>query len=62
MNVKKSVEGIVILVLAALILADGVLGIMDIAETPLLSLPAFKLLTGFLALVLAGAYIEDSRN
>ena len=62
MNIKKTVEGIVILVLSALILADGVLGVMDIADTPLLTLPVFKLLVGFLALVLAGAYIEESRN
>ena len=62
MNIKKTVEGIVILVFAALILADGVLGVMDIADTPLLTLPVFKLLVGFLALVLAGAYIEESRN
>jgi uncharacterized membrane protein YvlD (DUF360 family) len=62
MNIKKTVEGIIILVFAGLILADGVLGVMDETATPLLSLPLFKVMVGFLALVIAGIYLDESRS
>ena len=63
MDYGKSVEGLIIIVLAALILADGVLGSTgQVDMEPLLSLPIFKLLVGLIALVLAGSFLEEARK
>jgi len=62
MNYAKIVEGIIVIVLAALLLADGVLGLTGGLEEELLSLPAVKLIVGLIALVLAGAFLEESRK
>ena len=62
MKLGKAVNtamGIVAIVLAALILADGLLGIMG-QDTVLLSLDAFKLAVGFIALLLAGKLLETN--
>ena len=45
-----------------MILADGVLGLTGGLDEELLSLPAFKLVVGLVALVLAGAFLEESRK
>jgi len=62
MDYGKLVEGLIIIVLAALILADGVLGLTGGLEEELLSLPSFKLVVGFITLVLAGSFLEESRK
>ncbi len=62
MNYIKFVVGILVIVLGALILADGVLGLPDIAAESLLTLPQFKLGVGVIAVVLAAAFIEESRK
>ena len=49
--------GIIAIVLAALILVDGILGLMEI-DTELFSIPAFKLVVGFIALLLAGTLLD----
>ena len=53
----NSVMGIIAIVLAALILVDGILGLMEI-DTELFSSPAFKLVVGFIALLLAGTLLD----
>ena len=63
MDYAKTVEGIIIIVLAALILADGVIGSIEAIDMePLLSLPIFKFLVGLIALVLGAAFMEESRR
>jgi len=52
--------GLIAIVLAGLILADGVLGLTGGLEEELLSLPAFKLAVGFIALLLSGFLFEES--
>jgi len=56
-KVVNSVMGIIAIVLAALILVDGILGLMG-QDTVLLPLPAFKLAVGFIALLLAGKLLD----
>jgi hypothetical protein len=60
MKMAKFVVGLIVLVLAALMLADGVLAY--IADTTLFTLQQFKLIVGFVLVVLAGAYFEESRE
>jgi hypothetical protein len=60
MKITKFVVGLIVLVLAALMLADGVL--TYIADTTLFTLDQFKLAVGFVLVVLAGAYFEESRE
>ncbi len=62
MNYAKIVEGIIVIVLAALLLADGVLGLTGTLDEALLSLPAVKLVVGIIALVLAGTFLRESRK
>ena len=60
MKLDKAVNtafGIVAIVLAALILVDGLLGVMG-QDTVLLSLPVFKLAIGFIAILFAGTLID----
>ena len=60
MKLGKAVNtafGIVAIVLAALILVDGILGLMG-QDTVLLSLPAFKLAIGFIAILFAAPLID----
>jgi len=40
-KITKIIEGLIIIVLAAVILADGVPGLPDVAGEPLLTLPHF---------------------
>jgi hypothetical protein len=60
MKITKFVVGLIVLVLAALMLADGVLAY--IGDTTLFTLQQFKLIVGFVLVVLAGAYFEESRE
>lgn len=59
MQITKFVVGLIIIVLAALILADGVLG--AVAGESLFDLQQFQLIVGFVLVVLAGSYFEESR-
>jgi len=61
-KIAKIVEGLIIIVLAALILADGVLGLPEVAGESLLTLPQFKLGVGVISLVLAASLLEESRK
>ena len=58
----KNCRRIIVIVLAALLLADGVLGLTGGLDEEILSLPAVKLVVGLIGLVLAGAYLEESRK
>ncbi len=49
--------GIIAIVLAALILVDGILGLMG-QDTVLFSLDAFELVVGFIALLLVGTLLD----
>ena len=60
MKIQKLVVGLIVLVLAALMLADGVL--TYVADTTMFNLDQFKLMVGFVLVVLAGAYFEESRE
>ena len=60
MKIMKLVVGFIVFVLAALMLADGVVGI--IGDAPIFEIEHFKLLVAFVLLVLAGAYFEESRE
>ena len=53
----NSVMGIIAIVLAAFILVDGILGLIG-QNTVLFSLDAFKLVVGFIALLLAGTLLD----
>ena len=60
---SKIAEGIVVIVLAALLLADGIMGSIEaINLDPLFSLPVFKFIVGLIALVLGAAFVEESRR
>lgn len=54
----NSVLGLIAIVLAAVILADGVLALMGL-DIEFLSLPAFKVAVGFIALLLAGTIFDN---
>ena len=56
-KVVNSVMGIIAIVLATLILVDGILGLIG-QDTVLFSLDAFKLVVGFIALLLAGTLLD----
>jgi len=55
-------SGLIIIVLAALILADGVLGLPEVEGESLLTLPQFKLGVGVIALVLAATFLYEGRK
>ena len=56
------VNGMIIIVLAALLLADGVLGLTGALDEALLSLPAVKLVVGIIALVIAGTFLGKNQK
>ncbi len=60
MKIQKLVVGLIVIVLAALMLADAVL--TYVADTTMFNLDQFKLMVGFVLVVLAGAYFEESRE
>lgn len=62
MDYRRYYGGIVLIVLAALILIDGFLGSTETVDIELLSLPAFKTVIGFIALVLAISFLQESRK
>jgi hypothetical protein len=52
-----------IIVVAALILVDGLIGSIEVIDMePLFSLPFFKFLVGIITLAIGGALIEQSRK
>jgi hypothetical protein len=59
MKIGKFVVGLVVLVMAALLLADGVLTHLS---SELFPISVFKLLVGFVVVVLAGAYFEEAKE
>ena len=61
-KITEIIEGLIIIVLAAVILADGVPGLPEVAGEPLLSLPHFKLGVAVISLVLAASLLEESRK
>jgi high-affinity Fe2+/Pb2+ permease len=63
MDVAKTITGIIIIVLAALLLADGVIQSSPSLDwEPFFSLTNFKLIVGIIALVLGGSYMLESRK
>ena len=63
MDLGKTIAGIIIIVLAALLFADGVIqSSPSLDMEPLFSLTNFKLLVGIIALVLGASYMLESRK
>ena len=62
MDYRRLYRGIILIGSAALILIDGFLGSIETIDIELLSLPAFKTVTGFIALVLVIFYLQESRR
>ncbi len=60
MKTNNLVIGIIVLVLAALLLADGVISYTD--NTPLFSLGDVKGIVGFVLVVLAASYFRASKD
>jgi hypothetical protein len=56
----KIVVGLIVIVLAALVLADSVLGY--VAQESIFDLQGFQLIVGFVLVVLAGSYFEESKK
>ena len=61
MKIDKLVVGLVVLVLAALLLANGVL-IMVSPGTQLFSQDIVNIIVGFVLVVLAGAYFNEAKE
>lgn len=62
MNIMKTVNGIIVIVLGALLLVDGILGLAGALDEALLSLPVTKLVVGIIALVVAGTILSESQK
>jgi hypothetical protein len=63
MDLGKIIVSIIIVVLAALLLADGVIAFSPSLDwEPLLSIPAFKLLVGIIGFILGASYMLESRK
>jgi len=64
MNISKLVTGLIIIVLGALMLADGVLGFgwLGYEGASLFSIPALKLMVGFIAIILAAYIFGESKK
>jgi len=62
MDAGRLVQGIIVIVLGALILVDGLVSYLDIEPIDLVSLPALKLMIGIIALVLAGDLLQRSQK
>ncbi len=60
MRIDKLVVGLIVIVLAALLLADGVL--FFIGQSNLFSQEAANLFVGFVLVVLAGAYFKEAKD
>jgi hypothetical protein len=63
MDLVKTIAGIIVIMLAALLLVDGIIQSSPSLDwEPLFSLTNFKLLVGIIALVLGGSYMLESRR
>jgi hypothetical protein len=65
MNVGRLVSGIIVIVLGALTLADGILGVVPGVEMSVFFEgvnPYFKIVVGFIALILGGTIIEKNEK
>jgi len=64
MDISKLITGLIIIVLGALMMADGVLGFgwLGYEGPSLFSIPALKLMVGFIAIVLAAYLFGQSRK
>jgi general stress protein CsbA len=60
MRIPNSVIGILVVVVAALLLADGVLGYVGTVQ--LLGLRGVKLAVGFVTVVLAASYFQKTKE
>lgn len=61
MNFNSLVVGLLVIVVAALLLADGVLGYVDVG-VQLFSLRGVKLAVGFVLVVLAASYFQKAKE
>jgi hypothetical protein len=61
MKIPNLAIGILVVVIAALLLADGVLGYVDV-NVQLFSLRGLKLAVGFVLVVLAAAYLQKTKE
>ena len=64
MDLSKLITGLIIIVLGALMMVDGVLGFgwLGYEGPSLFSIPALKLMVGFIAIVLAAYLFGQSRK
>ncbi len=63
MDLVKTIVGIIVIVLAALLLADGVIQSSPSLDwEPLFSLTNFKLIVGIISFVLGASYMFESRK
>jgi hypothetical protein len=62
MDYRRYYGGIILIVSAALILLDGFLGSIETIDIELLSLPNFKVVIGFIVLVLVISFLQESRK
>jgi hypothetical protein len=61
MKISSLVIGLLVIVVAALLLADGVLGYVDVG-VQLFSLRGVKLAVGFVLVVLAASYFQKGKE
>ena len=61
MKISNLIVGIIVIALAALLLADGVLSYVD-PNSQLFSLSAVKGIVGFVLVVLAASYFKEARE
>ena len=61
MKIPSLIIGVLVVVIAAVLLADGVLGYVDTAAQ-FISLRGFKLAVGFVLLVLSATYLQKTKE
>jgi hypothetical protein len=61
MKIDKLVVGLIVLVLAALLLANGVLMIVD-PNSQILGQDAINIIVAFVLVVLAGSYFNEAKE
>jgi hypothetical protein len=61
MKIPNLVVGVLVVVIAAVLLADGVLGYVDVAAQ-FITLRGVKLAVGFVLLVLAASYLQKTKE
>ena len=61
MKIDRLIVGLLVIVVAALLLADGIMGYVD-PSIALFSIRGFKLAVGFVLVVLAASYFRQTKE